>query len=259
MSTPEWPVPEAVEAVVRRGLAADREHRWPDVASFTAALARAAGTGDPGPEGKPKVLPVDPERTQPGARPSPLTAPAPLADPTPPPARRGRGILVAATALLLLVAGGVGGYAAWQRLDATTTVSDSRSTLTVTVPDAWDRATATDGWQPPDTDATYPALSVGTSAGWETDGGQGVFVGVLPGSKLPTQVPGHPECSSSEEVIDDIRDGDRSKTVYYTDCPQVTVERVVQVAANRLLWVQVRADSRSTAVAVLDSVVTHGL
>jgi hypothetical protein len=48
-------------------------------------------------------------------------------------------------------------------------------------------------------------------------------------------------------------------TVYFTDCPFVTVERVVQVAANRLLWVQVRADRRSTAVAVLDSVTTHGL
>jgi hypothetical protein len=62
-----------------------------------------------------------------------------------------------------------------------------------------------------------------------------------------------------EGTIDDDRDGDRSKTVYYTDCPHVTVERVVQVAANRLLWVQVRAGTRSTAVAVLDSVVTHGL
>ena len=37
------------------------------------------------------------------------------------------------------------------------------------------------------------------------------------------------------------------------------VERVVRVAANRLLWVQVRAVSRRTAVAVLDSVTTSGL
>ena len=155
--------------------------------------------------------------------------------------------------------GGAVGYAAWQGLDGTTTLSDSRSTLTVTVPDDWDTTTATDGWQPPDSDTTYPALSVGSSSDWETDGGEGVFVGVLPGTKLPTSVPGHPECGSVEGTIDDDRNGDRSKTVYYTDCPFVTVERVVQVAANRLLWVQVRADSRSTAVAVLDSVVTHGL
>jgi hypothetical protein len=205
------------------------------------------------------VLAIDPQRTQPGARPSPLTAQPPLPEPTPPPVRRRRRILVAVAAVVLLVAGAVGGYVAWQGLDGTTTLSDSRSQLTVTVPDDWDHATATDGWQPPDTDATYPALSIGSTADWETDGGEGVFLGVLPGNKLPTTVPGHPECGSVEDTIDDDRDGDRSKTVYYTDCPHVTVERVVQVAVNRLLWVQVRADSRSTAVAVLDSVVTHGL
>ena len=258
MSTPEWAVPPAVEAVVRRGLASDREERWPDVTAFTVALAQAAGS-DPGPAGAPRVLPIDPQRTQPGARPSPLTAQPPLADPTPPPGARRRRVLIAVAAVVLLLAGGVGGYAAWQGLDGSTTLSDSRSTLTVTVPDDWDRAAATDGWQPPDADTTYPALSVGSSADWETDGGEGVFVGVLPGSKLPTTVPGHPECGPPEDAIDDERDGDRSTTVYFTDCPYVTIERVVQVAANRLLWVQVRAATRGTAVAVLDSVTTAGL
>jgi hypothetical protein len=37
------------------------------------------------------------------------------------------------------------------------------------------------------------------------------------------------------------------------------VERVVQVASNRLLWVQVRSADRATASQVLDSVETHGL
>jgi hypothetical protein len=37
------------------------------------------------------------------------------------------------------------------------------------------------------------------------------------------------------------------------------VERVVRVATNRLLWVQVRAATRSTAISVLDSVQTSGL
>ena len=168
MSTPEWPVPPAVEDVVRRGLAADRDERWPDVAAFTAALAQAAGSG-PGAVGAPRVLPIDPQRTQPGARPSPLTAQPPLADPTPPKGARRRRVLVAVAAVVLLVAGAVGGYAAWLGLDGSTTLSDSRSTLTVTVPDDWDRDTATDGWQPPDADTTYPALSVGSSADWETD------------------------------------------------------------------------------------------
>jgi hypothetical protein len=167
---------------------------------------------------------------------------------------------VAAAALALLVAGGVGGYAAWRAADSTTTLTDSRSALSVTVPDSWDGAGATDGWQPPDSDATYPAISVGTAPDWESNGGAGVFVGLLPGVKLPAHVPQHPECASADDPIDNERDGDRSVTVYFNDCDGMTVaERVVRVAANRLLWVQVRATSRGTAVAVLDSVRTSGL
>jgi hypothetical protein len=228
------------------------------VAEYWSALAKAALSSAPGTEGRPRVLALDPDRTQPGARPSPLTRQPPLPDPTPPPGRRRR-ILVAAGAVVLVAAGAAVGYAAWRGLDRTTTLTDSRDTLTVTVPDGWDRATATDGWQPPDSGSTYPALSVGSSSDWESSGGEWVFVGVLPGSKLPAKVPGHPECGASEDPIDDDRGGDRSMTVYFTDCPHVTVERVVKVASNRLLWVQVRADSRRTAVDVLDSVVTHGL
>jgi serine/threonine protein kinase len=259
MSTREWPIPQAVEAVVRRGLAADREDRYPDVLAFTAALVRAAGS-DAAPEGAPRVLPLDPERTQPGARPSPLTARVPLGDPTPPPVSRRRRVLTLVVALVLLVAGGAGGYVAWRSADSTTTLTDSSSALSVTVPDGWDGDAATDGWQPPDSDTTYPALSVGATADWESSGGPGVFVGILPGNRLPTQVPQHPECSSAEDPIDDVRDGDRSVTVYFDGCDQMTVvERVVRVAANRLLWVQVRALSRGTAVSVLDSVTTSGL
>ena len=233
--------------------------RWPTWRPSPRRSPTRPALSGPGPAGSRGCSRSTRDRTQPGARPSPLTAQPPLPGPTPPPVRRRRRVLLAARRSGAAGRGGAIGYAAWQGLDGTTTLSDSRSTLTVTVPDDWDPATATDGWQPPDSDTTYPALSVGSSSDWETSGGEGVFVGVLPGTKLPTSVPGHPECGSVEGTIDDDNDGDRSKTVYYTDCPFVTVERVVQVAANRLLWVQVRADSRSTAVDVLDSVVTHGL
>src|SRR5205085_8642317 len=145
MSTPEWPVPAEVEAVVRRALTADREFRWPDVLAFTAALTSAAG-GATSPSGAPRVLPLDPDRTQPGARPSPLTARAALGEPTPPPVSRRRRLLVAAGALALLVAGGLGGYTAWRAADSTTTLTDTRSALSVTVPDGWDGESATDGW-----------------------------------------------------------------------------------------------------------------
>ena len=43
LSTDERPYPPEVEAVVSRGLAADREDRWPDVASYVAALEAALG------------------------------------------------------------------------------------------------------------------------------------------------------------------------------------------------------------------------
>jgi hypothetical protein len=46
----------------------------------------------------------------------------------------------------------------------------------------------------------------------------------------------------------------------YADCPGgVTVERVVQVTANMLLWVQVRSHDRATANQVLDDVETYGI
>src|SRR6476469_2958547 len=43
LSTPERPFPEATDDVVRRGLAADREERWPDVPSFVTALRESLG------------------------------------------------------------------------------------------------------------------------------------------------------------------------------------------------------------------------
>ncbi len=268
MSTPEWPVAPAIEDVVRRGLAPDREERWPTVADFCAALSQAApssaaGSGAPGWEGRPRVLALDPDRTQPGVRPEPFTTKPQSAQSAQPASRsrahRGRRALLAVAAVVLLAGGAAGGYTAWQSVDRTTTITDARDTLTVTVPDDWDRATATQGWQPPGSDTMYPALSVGATSDWETNGGEGVFVGVLPSSKLPTKVPGHPECGAREDTIDDDHDGDRSMTAFFTDCPRVTVERIVKVASNRLLWVQVRADTRRSAVDVLDSVVTHGL
>lgn len=265
MSTDERPIGPAVEAVVRRGLAAAREDRWPDVATFTAELLGAAETA--GATLAPRVLALDVERTQPGARPSTPPGGEPNGEPDEPEnappvsgfSRGRRRALLALGAVVVMIAGAAAGYAGWRRADDTTTWTDARSTLSVTVPDDWRRGAGIEGWQPPDTETTYPALSVGSVTDWQQDGGEGVFVGLLPGTRLPTSVPQHPQCATAEEPIDDDRAGDRSVTVYFTGCPEVTVERVVLVAANRLLWVQVRAADRATAVAVLDSVQTFGL
>jgi hypothetical protein len=130
----------------------------------------------------------------------------------------------------------------------------------VTVPTEWERAVADDGWQPPDQETEYPALSVGTKPGWSDDlDAQGVFVGILPGTELPARVPGHPECTSAQAPVDGDGTGREATTVFYTGCEDgVTVERVVQLTDNRLLWVQVRSATTATANRVLDSVETHG-
>ncbi|WP_134740387.1 serine/threonine-protein kinase [Nocardioides sp. 503] len=262
LATEGRPVPAEVEAVVARALSLDREDRYDSVTDFAEALTAAYGdeAGDPGQLAEP-WLPLDPELTQPGPRPTPPPGVGSTRPAAAPPGRRRRtAVLVAAAALVLGALGGVG-LALVQR-DAEVEVMDDTGSLTAQVPGDWDRAVAADGWVPPNaTERTYPALSVGTSSTW-TDAGsrsEGVFLGLLPGDALPSQLPQHPECDASDDPVSEAS-GDDSTTVVHTGCPGgVTVERVVQVAANRLLWVQVRSADRATANRVLDSVDTHGL
>ena len=263
LSSDERPFGPDVEAVVRRGLAVAREDRWPDVAAFVAALADVLGEVATPVSSKP-WLPVDPQLTQPGAAPSRRPASGALHDPLAPAPRPRRGRLVVAVlvGVAALGAGAVVGYAYEQGSETSATLTDADGNLSVTVPKAWERTVASDGWTPPNDKGDFPALSVGTSADWvATDSAaQGVFVGLMPGTELPQQVPQHPECASVAEPVQDSVNGDPSVTVVYSSCPGgVTVERVVQVAANRLLWVQVRSASRATANAVLDSVATSGI
>jgi Protein kinase domain len=258
LSTPERPFSDPLEAVVRRGLARDREDRWPDVASYVEALSDALGGGAADSISAP-WLPLDPHLTQPGARPTPVPPSEELPAPRPP-RRVGRTILAGVIGLAVVAAAGVAGYVMSQRGSDEATVSDDSGTLTVTVPTAWDGAVADAGWRPPGQKADFPGLSVGTSSSWTTsDRGQGVFVGLLPGTDLPSQVPQHPECEQAQEPVTGTAEGADSVTVLYTGCPGgIAVERVVQLTANRLLWVQVRSDDTATANRVLDDVETHG-
>nr|NYG13724.1 hypothetical protein [Nocardioides lianchengensis] len=269
LSTDERPYDDAVDAVVRRALAVDREERWPDVASYVDALAAALGpeatAATPAP-----WLPIDPELTQPGARPAPATDVAAAPEPSVPArsssARRPLRVLAAVVAgLVVLGAGATGGWI-WQqsRPDPDVTVSDDDGTFEVTVPAAWDAAVATGAWAPPggDDQGEQPALSVGTARDWNDPDGddQGVFVGVLAGTELPEQLPQHPECGRAGPHSDDVQDGDAVRTVVFGDCPGgLTVERVVQVTADQLVWIQVRSHDRATANRVLDSVAVYGM
>ncbi|GAA1477175.1 hypothetical protein GCM10009623_16210 [Nocardioides aestuarii] len=260
--------PAVVADVVRRGLAADRDDRWPDVTAFVDALGRSLGPtlatelGTDGEALPGPWLPVDPQLTQPGPRPSSFSPggslPDPAPPPKPPPSRRRR-LLVAAAAVFALVAGAVAGAVLQQEQDLDVVVRDSTGALEVTVPESWSAAVDTGQWSPPDQDATLPALSAGTSGDWEsTDAGQGVFLGILDVDDMPEELPGHPGCDATLDPVTDVVGDDAVLTQVSTGCPGVVVERVRQVATNRYLWVQVRSAERSLAYDVLEGVSAPG-
>jgi serine/threonine protein kinase len=255
LSTPERPFPQATEDVVRRGLAADREERWPDVMSFVDALRESLGDEGVGtlPE---RWLPLDADLTQPGNKPSLVSEESDLPEPVAP-ARAPRWPAVVLAAVLL-VAGGIGGWLLWQVTHGTVSYTDDSGHLSVTVPRAWDRHVDLEGWRPPDSSVAEPGLSIGDRNDWRSSrAGQGVFVGVLPESALPTTMPQHPGCAEVGKPVLTSR-GIPTVTVTSTGCPGgVIIERARLLSATQLLWVQVRGDDVATARDVLDSVRTR--
>jgi eukaryotic-like serine/threonine-protein kinase len=255
MSTPDRAFPPAVEDVVRRGLAADREDRWPDVLAYVGALRRALGDDARGtlPE---RWLPLDPELTQPGNRPSLVNPVEDLPEPVPP---RGRGPWLAVSlAAVLLVVGALGGFVAWRGTHDLVTHYDRQGVLSVTVPSSWNHSVDPRGWKPPDSSIAEPALSVGQRADWAETSGYGVFAGLLPESQLPNHMPRHRGCSATDKPRYST-EGDPSVTVVSTGCPGVIIEHAEELNSSLLLWVQVHAPDRDTAEQVLRSIGTHGL
>ena len=260
--------PDEVDVVLRRGLAHDRDERYPDVTAFVTALEAALGPTLQGSAVTEAWLPVDPDLTQPGPRPTaspdgevpPVsTEPAPAARSRPGGPRRhgGRARRAGPGDRCRLPrpagAGGARGPDVHRRprrpqRDGSAGLGRGRPTTAGSRPNA-------------ESPSTYAALSVGEAADWsEDDSAHGVFVAILPGDELPEQTPQHPECETDDGRIDSSVDGRPSTTTYFSSCPGgVTVERVAQVAGNRLLWVQVRASDRASATSVLESVVTRGL
>jgi tRNA A-37 threonylcarbamoyl transferase component Bud32 len=249
------------EAVVLRGLSKDRGDRFADVESFTSALTEALGTQVE--EAQLDWIPADPDLTQAAPRPASTD---PVRDLSPAAAatrqRRRRVPWLAAGAVALALGGGAG----WVMERAATTertLEDATGQIQVTVPEAWTAQVDPERWTPIEGEQEQPSLATGSQEGWNTDAdaAEGVFVGMLAGEKLPSRVPGHPDCESSDGLVRDTRDGDDSMTVYFVGCPgpQFIVERVVQLTSNRLLWVQVRSDDRGVANRVLASVDTIGI
>ncbi len=279
-------VPPGVDVVVARALAPDRDDRWCDVATYVEQLAHALGrdgagaglapaevavavAGDPGGLGG-----LDPggldrwrlaEVTRPAARPSPRASSAaarsPLEDDEVAAGRRRRrAVLAGVTAVV--VGAAAGWLVALELTPGSVAVKDATGTLVVTVPPAWRAEVAADGWTPPGSATDYPAVAVGSAPGWQEaeTAGQGAFVGLLPGDEVPDPLPQHPECTTVRPAVRTTVEGREQTTVVSTGCPDgVVVERVEQVGAGLLLWVQIRSVDQPAANAVLDSVRTMGL
>ncbi|HEX6150712.1 serine/threonine-protein kinase [Nocardioides sp.] len=259
LSSPGREFPDAADAVVRRALDPDREGRWPDIRTYVDALDDSLGPGGDGSMPEP-WLPLDPNLTQPGPRPTALPSGDPLPDPRPPRRSRQRRMLAAAAAVLVLAGGAVAGYLVNRQTDGMVEVSDATGQLSVRVPSSWTSAIRTGQWTPPDQEQSQPSLSAGTEAGWSSGEGrgEGVFVGVVAGEDLPEELPGHPACQNVLEPYPDREDGDPTLTRVATECPGVVVERVRKVADNLYIWIQVRAADRPTATNVLDRVDVFG-
>jgi serine/threonine protein kinase len=258
LSTEERPFSDAVDAVVRKGLSPDREDRYPDVLVFVDALRQALGESGTGALPA-RWLPVDPELTQPGNRPSLVPTPGELPDPVEPQKKRHRAWVAAALGLVLLVAGGIGGFVGWRGTHDTKTFTDDDGTVSVTVPSSWARDVSLDGWRPPDSPQfNQPAVSVGDRPDWRASG-QGVFAGLLPEGKLPKTLPQHPTCAKPGKTQPGTQ-GDPSLSSVSTGCPGggVILEHAVLVSATRMLWVQIRSHDLETARTVLDTVHTYG-
>ena len=195
MSTPERPFPPAVEDVVRRGLAVDRDDRFPDVRSFVDALRTALGEDAAGRAARALAARSTPSSPSPGNRPS-------LVPDAGRPARRrsrrsgaGAGRRPCSRWCCSWPAASAG-FVAWQQHARTTSrYTDTQGALSVTVPIGWSRDVSTSGWMPPDSSISHPALSVGDGRTGPASG-QGVFVGLMPENKLPRTLPQHPAARS---------------------------------------------------------------
>ena len=242
MTTLREDVPDAIDVVVRRALEPDRDQRWPDLDSFLNALREAHTTGK-----VPAGLVPAAEMPAPAPPAAPVDQATALASsneqtvPVKPKRRRRAAVITTLAALVLAAGGGYGGY----EYVLTRPIKVDNKPLSVEVPRSW-KQKAIDGQQ---------SLLVSTKTStWQTDSAvQGVFVGVVNATQLPTSVTAPDGCTAGSGGQSTV-DGQQAVT-FELSCgsnPGI-VEQYRQVNLTTQLRIQVRASDQKTRTSVLDS------
>ena len=238
MTTLREDVTDAVDVVVRRALEPDRDKRWPDLDSFLNALREAHTTGKipaglvPAaemPTPSPTTAPVDQATALASASQSTVGAK--------PPRRRRAGVLTALAAVVLAAGGGYGGY----QYVLTRPVKVESKGLSVEVPRQWgEQATA---------DKSL-VVSTDTST-WQTNPDtEGVYVGLVSATQLPTSASAPPGCTGGDTGE---KSGDVVTFRYNCNNVPTVLEQYKKVNATTLLRVQVRDDNAKGRQSVVDS------
>jgi hypothetical protein len=134
-------------------------------------------------------------------------------------------------------------------------VIDSSGRLSVETPRSWSQKSI-EGWTPPGGKSQPGMLvSIDTSQWQSASGASGVFVGISPGTTLPTTVPAPSGCDLLGGAPDTSPVGANTAVTFRFGCSSGSsvVERFVQVADQESLRVQVRADTSQQAEDVLAS------
>jgi hypothetical protein len=242
MTTHRADIPDAIDVVVRRALEPDRDKRWPDLDSFLNALAEAHATGHV-PTGLVPAAAMPPPA--PPGRVDQETALATDNQPTVAKPARGSGrggVIAVLAAVVLAAAGGYGGY----QLVLSRPVTVESDGLSVKVPRAWSEKAE---------NATGPALLVSTDTStWQTSPEtEGVYVGVVKASALPTTSSAPPDCKAGSPDKSSI--GSVPIVTFNHACDQhpSVVEQYRQLNNTTLLRIQVRDDNQEQRAEVLNS------
>jgi Protein kinase domain len=253
-------VPDRIEEAILRALQPDREDRWPDVAAFTKELVgglnETTKSLDPLPA---PVVEAAKARRQDGivtvvrTSTDETTGPLAPADRPTQTARRRRRTPWILAAVVALAAGGGGGYLGQRYLAGLEMVPVGSAELRVTVPRAWTKHVSDSVWQPPTGPGGQKAVRASAGGGAAAPG---VFLGVMPGAQLPTELPAHRECRLSGDPSSEEVNGRPALTRTFSDCAGDTflLERVILEEAGKLLWIQVRATDQDQLQQVADTV-----